>query len=186
MRKTSYGESDLIIQFLSDRGCVVSGFAAGAQRSKKRFSHQFHIAGIYKIEWTESASTQKLSRIRTCELVQFIPGLSENFEAMNRWMTVLEWISMDPMGNFNFDEIEGLMKSLSQEEGHGHYYRFFIQQIERHGLVPELGLCVVCQKGLGEHMRFSLHEGGLAHSTCSSGPSLGGEALKHQKGQTLD
>jgi len=178
LKKTPYGESDLIIQFFCEDGQVRSGFAAGARKSKKRFSHHFHIAGIYEVEW--ASSSNKLSRIHRCELLECLFFISDKLETLNRWMMVIEWISVDEMEGFQFEEVLTLMRSLESEEGLTHYHQFFVKQIMRHGLRPQLNECVVCHKPV-ERTVFSLQEGGLSHKECAPGESLSEPSLSFLK-----
>src|SRR4051812_41931824 len=105
LRKTSFGESDLIVQFLLETGKVISGFAGGGRRSKKRFSHQFDITGVYEVEWHRAIEEKKLTRLHRCDLLNHDSELSQNLEALCRWAIVLEWISLDAEHEFDFAEI---------------------------------------------------------------------------------
>jgi DNA repair protein RecO len=164
LHKRAYSETDLIIQFFTEHGQILSGFGAGAQRSQKRFPHRFHPAAIYELEWGASHSTQKLSRIKSCDLIEG-PHLDANkFEALNRWMIILEWLRLDEAGGHSFDELVLTLKSLGLDELRK-YHEFFLNQIMSHGLLPELEKCVVCGGPDADH--FSLSEGGLSHIGCS-------------------
>ncbi|MBN8555717.1 MAG: DNA repair protein RecO [Deltaproteobacteria bacterium] len=173
LKKLPFGESDLIVHFLLEDCRRVSGFAPGARRSKKRFPHQFHFAGIYEIESHREFQDAKLTRLSRCDLVHFEAVLSENIENLSRWMMVLEWIHSDESVHFSFEEIHQVMKSLiSATSEPAFFHHFFLQQAKRHGLFPKLDACVICNQAFTSSFQFSFSEGGALHSACGRGVPL--------------
>jgi DNA repair protein RecO (recombination protein O) len=176
LRKLPFGESDAIVHFLLEDGRRVSGFAPGARRSKKRFPHQFHFAGLFHVETHREFQENKMTRLHSCDLLHFEAKLSENMESLSRWMMVLEWIQSDESVHFDFEEVLSVMKALA-EGNYLFFHRFFLLQMKRHGLFPKLDACVICDKELTGILKFSLAEGGAVHAICGSGMKLDLAAL---------
>lgn len=169
LRKQPYGESDLIIQFFLETGRVGSAFAAGARKSRKRFSHQFHPAGIYRVSAARDFEGTGLQRLHTCELESFYPALVENLELFTRWSMVVEWILADEGQGFDFLEVEMLMKEMAAHSSPWAFHRFFMLQMQVHGLLPRLDQCIVCENPLQNEAVFSMSEGGVGHPHCLRG-----------------
>jgi DNA repair protein RecO (recombination protein O) len=176
LRKIPYGDSDLIVRFLQENGEVVSGFAAGARKSKKRFSHHFDLTGLYDLEFTGSVSKEKLRRIHRCDLLNYASPLSSNIELLCRWAMVLEWISLDEGHEFDFEEVEELRSRLG--ESVENYHVFFIRQMKTHGLLSDLSHCLICGGKLQEQILFNFAEGGAVHTLCGAGKPISLEALE--------
>lgn len=182
LKKIPFGESDLIVHFLLENNEILSGFAAGGRRSVKRFSHQFHIAGLYDVEWSQVPSKQKLTRLSRCELLEVAPVLVSNavsLEVLSRWATVIEWVFTVEGEQVSFEEVLALQRSLGSREGVGEYHSFFFRQMQSHGVGPELDHCVGCRRPVHESVVFSLSEGGVGHSACVSGIPLSPETLNY-------
>ncbi len=180
VRKLPYGESDLILHFITEEGKLISGFAAGARNSKRRFPHQFHLAGLYDVEWTHRQQENKLSRIHRAELLEVHLGLTSNGGALERWARVLEWIQLHENEIFSFEDLFRLLKSLAQNDSGGcsAFQNFFLQEMKIHGWNPELENCVICGKAVEENPHFSIQDGGVVHATHSHGKPIREISLK--------
>ena len=171
LKKTSYGESDLVVHFLCANGSQLSGFAAGAKRSKNRFPHRFSCEGLYEVDGLQS---EKLARIHHCEILEYhARGFS--FEALSLWAQICEWLLMHDRGDFHFERILALWRALgSGERIYEEFFRFFIEEWENHGIHPALDRCAFCSRDFGnerrlEGLKFSFHHHGLIHGLCGSG-----------------
>jgi DNA repair protein RecO len=178
LRKQPYGESDLIIQFFLESGRIGSGFAPGARKSRKRFPHQFHPAGIYNIQTAREFETGTLLRIQGCDLEAFHSKLTDDLELWTRWSMVLEWILADEGQGFEFEEVLTLMKEMAEGQNTWAFYKFFILQMQVHGLLPRLDRCIICSEALNDRVVFSVSEGGVGHSRCIQGVSISSETLQ--------
>lgn len=172
LRKQAYGESDLIVQFFLETNQVVSGFAPGARKSRRRFSHQFHPAGIYQLEAPRHFEPGVLIRIQRCDLEFVYSKLTENIDRWTRWAMVLEWILADEGQGFEFEVVLKLMHDMAETESSWSFYRFFVLQMQSHGLLPRLDQCVSCGQPVKSRAIFSVAEGGVGHPECVHGLAL--------------
>ncbi len=179
LRRKTYAESDLILDFLKEDGTVTSGFARYALRSKRRFPHQFHWTAIYDLEL--GGSSQGLSEVKRCDLLEYEPAFG--FDEFVRWSVALEFMSRDRESQFNFLEIENLFRALSKKQGRDLFHRFFVRQMEQHGLRPQLEDCLVCHLPIGDReINFSISDGGVVHQTCKRSLNLSVPALNFLRG----
>jgi DNA repair protein RecO (recombination protein O) len=176
LKKIPFGESDLIVRFLIDTGEVVSAFAAGGRKSKKRFPHQFDCTGLYELSWTTEDAKKKLSHLQRCELLEYHAALATSLESFCRWAIVLEWIALDEGHDFEFEEIANLRRQLT--ETRLPYFLFFVGQMRIHGFHPEVERCLHCQKPMESEARFNFHEGGVVHAKCGSGVAISKNSLR--------
>jgi len=179
LRRKTYAESDLVLDFLTEEGRVVSGFARYALKSKRRFPHQFHWTAIYDLEL--GVGSQALPEVKRCDLLDYEPAFG--FEEFVRWSIVLEFMSRDRESQFNFLEIENLFRAFSKKLGTDLFHRFFIQQMDQHGLRPQLEDCLVCRRAVGQdNIHFSITEGGVVHQSCKNSLPLSIQGLNFLKG----
>jgi len=178
LRRTSYGESDLVVQFFTEQSSLLSAFARGARNSKKRFPHRFHPGGLYDIELQERGQMPSLLR---CELSDYDSQLMDKEEKFFRWMMVIEWLSLEHPHAPSFSEVLALREAMKGETSESAFHSFFIRETVEHGFEPELQVCVHCREDVLEEIRFSLIEGGLIHKRCGSGLSLSQESHRFMK-----
>jgi len=180
LKKIPFGETDWVVHFLLENGRILSGFAPGGRRSKKRFPHQFPFTAIFDLEWSRTPSKEKLSRIQRCELLEFYPELASDLVNLGRWATILEWVLRDEGGEFEFHDVYSVMRTLEQSSsGPMAYHFFFLEQMKRHGVPPQMEDCLVCGERLAQEEPgiFSIVDGGVAHQSCSDGILLRSSTL---------
>lgn len=176
LKKIPYGESDLVVRFLLETGEVVSTFAIGASKSKRRYPHHFDLTGLYQMEWHRTENSNRLLRLQTCDLLNYQPSLSASMESLCRWSMVLEWIALDEGHLFDFEEVSKIRASV--HETLIPYFQFFIGQMKIHGFYPELDLCLHCQLSADQNYRFNFQEGGLVHSECGNGSEISESSVR--------
>ena len=173
IRKRDFGESDLIVEFLCETGALHSGFAASAKRSRRRFPHQFFLPAIYKVEWTRSAQGGQLKRIASCELDQAFPKIADHLEDYARWSSLLEWMarSHNELGqNLNyFENLCAVLRASESHQFHSAYHRFLIEEMQRHGVHPDLKNCGSCHQAIYAESNFSIIEAKIFHMDCRPG-----------------
>lgn len=169
LRKSKFSETDLVIQFLTETGEVLAAFAAGAQRSKRRFPHHFEWSGLYEIDLQPSRGSG-LNRLKACDLVSFDPALAKTWDVFQRWAVLCEWIGYESQQVWNFEEILSLLRRLPQSGGQEAFLRFFIREIESHGLSPDFERCGRCRFMLDSEqpLRFHLESAEFRHLTCAA------------------
>lgn len=189
LKRTPYGESDLILTVLLEDSQRVTTFAPAGRKSKKRFPHQFDLTGLYDWMWTREASSTRLIRLAQADLVSWAPEISKDFESWTRWLIILEWISRDPEPGEVFSALLEIREGLRGGEGARLFHQFFQIEMKRHGIFPELDHCARCQKAVSEETHFCLNQGSVVHADCQSGLPLSPESrafLKNPHGLLKD
>jgi len=170
VRRTPYGESDLILQILAQDNRFVSAFAPGARKSRRRFPHQFDLSALYLWEFSRSPQPQRLTRVVRAEIQSWKPEISARLESWARWSLVLEWIAHQDEPTVKFDELSELRDALCVETTAVSFHRFFMRQMQWHGVFPDLKVCGRCGKAAASgRVDFVLALGGLSHSECERG-----------------
>lgn len=173
LNKWPYSESDWIVEFYVESEKVLQAFAVSARRSRRRFPHQFHAAGLYELEVSDT-------RIKRCDLLHFYENLPKDLEIWSRWLCILEWLRRDQANSSHFEEISKLAESFDRAEDSAErdFYVFFIIQLERHGLLSEMKKCLRCLKEFqaSDELVFAFGEGGLCHRHCREGVAFSAEA----------
>jgi hypothetical protein len=89
LKKTPYGDSDLIVTMVVETGRILKGFAAGARKSRKRFPHQFAVDGFYDVDGMQD---DRLARLHRCDLIHFNDGIGKSCDSLCLWAQVAEWL----------------------------------------------------------------------------------------------
>ncbi len=181
LKRIPYGESDLIVHFIVAPGQRLSGFAAGAKRSKQRFAHRFTYEGLYEVEGLQ---TDKLARIHRCDLVDFHRG-GLSLEGLTLWAQVSEWILMHDNEDFEFSKLEGFWRLLGDSaQAQDRFFRFFIEEWQKHGIQPILDRCAVCSRPLTDvsELRFSFQHHGIVHIGCAPGLAISTDIIQFLRG----
>ncbi|MGE0631619.1 MAG: DNA repair protein RecO [Pseudobdellovibrionaceae bacterium] len=96
LRKVKYGEADLVVQCLSQKGAKMSFLARGALKSKKRFGggilEPSHYVEIRSKE-NPSAKPDKLTSLEEAQLVDAFQGLRSDYDRLKLGLLFVELIS---------------------------------------------------------------------------------------------
>jgi DNA repair protein RecO (recombination protein O) len=95
LRKTKYGEADLIVQGLTTRGSKISFLARGALKSKKRFGGgvlepTHYISVSYK---KRSEDSQQLAVLEEASLLEAFEGLRTDYDRLQMALVVTQIIA---------------------------------------------------------------------------------------------
>lgn len=97
LRKTRFGESDLIISFLDSQGQVHSVMAKAALKSKKRFgggvlepTHYVNLTFKKRDHFKES---EKLPLLAEAQLIHGFPKLREDFEKLSLGLSIVKTVA---------------------------------------------------------------------------------------------
>lgn len=97
LKKTRYGDNDLILNCLSSRGTRVGLFARSALKSKKRFgggvlepTHYVHV--LYE-DKTGSSGDQALHTLKEASLIQGFPGLRSEYERIDTGLFLMRLVN---------------------------------------------------------------------------------------------
>ncbi len=177
VKRVLYGESDLVLKVLLEDSRLVSFFAAGARKSKKRFPHQFDLTGLYQFEAPEGS---QLMRLQSAELIDWRPELGRDLETWARWSLVLEWVHGDESSPPSLMGLLKLRDALAESPSAGiyAYHLFWLERMQTHGIRIRVDECVVCHRPLGLPAHFVLGQMGLTHERCARGLRLSLETIE--------
>lgn len=182
LRRTVFGESDLVLRCLLESGEVRAFFAAGARKSLKRFPHRFDYAGIYEIDWRDSHGAERMQVLHRADLVEHSPEMAADLERWTRWLVLLEWLSYHEDGALDFQAIMQVRTHLIEDVvAAQEFHRFFLEQMRLHGLMPDWDQCVVCHSQIDGTRHFVMNLSGVAHPRCHPGVALSQGSLRFLK-----
>jgi DNA repair protein RecO (recombination protein O) len=191
MRIKEYGESDLLVTFLTPDAGRLKGVAKGALRSRRRFVNCLDICSLVNLEYTP-ARNGDLHFINSGKLLDAFPGLRGSFSLLSKagYMVELTEIlfpwEMPDRGIFEtlvrgFQLLEkGEMADLIP-----HAFEFIA--MARGGFKIDLERCCICGRtyaGAGTAV-FKPEKGGIACMKCrqitARSPRLSPETVRMMK-----
>lgn len=177
VKRVLYGESDLVLKVLLEDSSLVSYFAAGARRSKKRFPHQFDLTGLYQFE---SLAGTSLMRLQSADLIDWRPELARDLETWARWSLILEWVAGDEAATPSLLSLLKIRDAMAQSPLAGvmAYHQFWLERMQTHGIRISIDECAICHKLLGLPAHFVLGHMGLTHERCARGIKLSVETVE--------
>lgn len=93
LRKTRYGDNDLILNCLTPEGARISLFARSALRSKKRFGGGVLEPTHYIHAMYEDKGDQKLCTLKEASLIQDFPGLRTEYARIEAGLYVVKLVA---------------------------------------------------------------------------------------------
>ena len=173
LRTLSYGESDLIVTFLSNEFGKLKGIAKGAKRSKKRFANVFEPFSLTNIIFTRK-SRDMLAFIEACEIIDHYAAIRLDLDK-----TVIASYFIDladhfsPEGKKNekvFELLQTFLALLGSQKASDALVRFFeMRLLKLAGFEPTLDHCITCRAPVtnGSVYYFHAQEGGIKCTQCA-------------------
>lgn len=173
LRTLNYGESDLIVTFLSNEFGKIKGIAKGAKRSKKRFANVFEPFSLTNIIFTRK-SRDMLAFIDTCEIIDHYDVIRLDLEKTliaSYFIDLADHFSPEGKKNDNiFELLQTFLALLGTQKASDALVRFFeIRLLKLAGFEPILDRCIVCKNPLTNGIPYYFHaqEGGVKCSHCT-------------------
>ena len=188
LKTIPYGESDLLVFFLTpDRGRL-KGIAKGAQRSRKRFVNCLDVFSLTRLEFT-ARRTGEFHLLQSGRLMEGFPGLRRDFKALSHASFMVELTeTLFPSGVAEPEVFEVLRGSLDRlargEEGSHAVIVFEIRAMALGGFGINFESCSVCKRPYQNEGRaaFLCESGGIACLGCRTisalRPEIGPEAAR--------
>jgi len=191
MRIKEFGESDLLVTFItSDRG-PLKGVAKGASRSKKRFANCLDLFCWVNLEYGPRRNSE-LHFLDSCRLIHAFPGLRSDFYVLSLASYMVELVEILYPQNVVDNHIFNLLKKsfLALEEGGRNDilrmgFEANIMALGGYGI--NLERCCICGRaytGTGRAL-FLQNRGGIACLKCEKEsvrrPGMGPDAVKRLK-----
>jgi len=188
LRRTPYGEADLIVTFYSRERGRLSGIARSARLSKRRFAGALEPGSVVEIGFTEGRGSP-LVRLSDASVILPIHGAMKSLArigALARTIKLaLAFLQEREANQSKFDLMLGRIASLCERDPvPSETAAFELRWLALSGFAPALGGCVACGErasgGVGA-WRMSFERGGLVCPRCGLGEggamALSSEAL---------
>lgn len=147
LKKTKYGEADLILNCLTPKGERISLFARSALKSKKRFgggvlepTHYIHV--LYEDKAGKSSAENPLHTLKEASIIEDFPGLRTDYERIEMALYFVRLIAdVVKEGDVDSSELFNLLgntlrtteKSSSLENLRTH---FEVKLLAQQGVLP--------------------------------------------------
>jgi DNA repair protein RecO (recombination protein O) len=173
LRTLSYGESDLIVTFLSNEFGKLKGIAKGAKRSKKRFANVFEPFSLTNIIFTRK-SHDMLAFIEACDIIDHYAAIRLDLEKTliaSYFIDLADHFS--PEGKKNekvFELLQTFLALLGSQKASDALVRFFeMRLLKLAGFEPTLDHCITCRTPVtnGSAYYFHAQEGGIKCAKCA-------------------
>ncbi len=175
LRSLAYGESDLIMTFLTEGFGKLKGIAKGARRSKKRFVNALDLFSRSDIVFSRK-STEGLAFIDSCDVRDHYAGIREDLER-----TLIATYFVDLVDQFSpegkkdsalYQELQDFLGLVASGKSTETLIRIFELRLLRHaGYEPVLDRCLACHVEVQKITTpvFSIREGGIYCESCGFG-----------------
>jgi DNA repair protein RecO (recombination protein O) len=173
LRTLSYGESDLIVTFLSNEFGKLKGIAKGAKRSKKRFANVFEPFSLTNIIFTRK-SRDMLAFIDACEIIDHYDAIRLD---LGKILIASYFIDLadhfSPEGKKNekvFELLQAFLALLGSQKASDALVRFFeMRLLKLAGFEPTLDHCIMCRTPVANGSAYYFHaqEGGIKCAQCA-------------------
>ena len=182
LKKTPYGDDDLIVHFLTEEGLHLSLFAAGARKSARRFGTTLDLFNELEIQYREKNSN--LLRIDSAELLTLMEGIRKalpKYAAACYFTEMILSFLQEREASFvlykSFREFLATLNDPAPMDSH------LIPLMEHHfldlfGFKPTLNRCLDCGKGVSPQSTYFFEgiKGGIVCTPCKAGPKGGSSA----------
>ncbi len=182
LRAVAFGEADRVVVLLCRTQGKVAALAKGARRSQKRFAGGLGLMSLGRATYVERPGAE-LARLERFEATAMWPGVLADLGKIAHVAYAAELLDLLAPAHQQdtplFDLALGFLSALDAGEATAERLRVFeLQLLDRLGLRPELGRCVVCARPSDDRVgqRLDPVRGGIACGTCrAEGPLVDGE-----------
>ena len=181
LRAVAFGEADRVVVLLCQTQGKVAALAKGARRSQKRFAGGLGLMTLGRATYVERPGAE-LARLERFEATAMWPGVLEDLGKIAHSAYAAELLDVLVPAHQQdtplFELAVAFLQALDGGDASAERLRVFeMQLLDRLGLRPELGRCVVCARpsddGLGQ--RLDPVRGGIACGGCrADGPLVDG------------
>ncbi len=176
LRRTAYGEADLIVTFYSRERGRLSGIARSARVSKRRFAGALEPGSVVEMGFTEGSASQ-LVRLSEATVVWPINGAMKSLERIRGLARAIQlalaFLQEREANQAKFDLLLGRIAALCERDPEpSGTAAFELAWLALSGFAPALGGCVACGEavpGSGRGWRISFERGGLLCPRCGLG-----------------
>ncbi len=173
IRTLDYGEADRIVGFLTPDHGKLSGFAASARKSQKRYGGGLDLFAHLELDVTPPSRTQShLWRIRSVHLLEPFFSIRADLRRMAIACYLAECLwALAAEGDPQAGLYAWWLKTLQHLDGDAveqlSEVRLDLEMLALCGYAPRWSTCTECGRApSGERTFFSFERGGVSCSTC--------------------
>ena len=173
LRRFDYGEADRIVWLILPGRGRLSAFAAGARKSKRRFSGALEPFTRLTVRLIPPRRGE-LFRLAETDVLESHEPLRHSLEALASASAACEIVAAlcpeghPAQGADLYVPLLGYLRTVAREGARPNdFYRFLLLALEAAGLRPKLSRCARCQGAVGEgRVYFDSVEGGFLCARC--------------------
>ncbi|MBW1708328.1 MAG: DNA repair protein RecO [Deltaproteobacteria bacterium] len=183
--RTSYGEADLVITFMTREQGKISGLAKHGRKSRKRFGNILSSLALVKLDFTVTPG-RELVRLDRGDLIRNFDALAKDLNRLGLASYALELVSnlcapLDPAPEV-FDLLIWFLGRIdSGERPEEAVFIFQLRFLKLTGFGPNISACPLCGRSVDAEQALSMkqeHGGVVCRSCVSSGYPVSFGALK--------
>lgn len=166
-----YGEADRVVTLFTEGRGKISAFAAGARKSRKRFSGALEPFTLLKAKLVERRGDT--FRLDGVELLRSFHHLREELPLIARGLYAVELCrelvhEREPYPDL-FALLFGYLSALDEKKaGPTSLLAFELSALGQAGFRPRFDRCALCEGDPGPRPRFEPHHGGALCERCNS------------------
>lgn len=170
LRTRPYGESDLIVTFITERHGKLTGIGKGARNSKRRFPGTLQPFLQVRLVFRQRAATE-LAFLLRCELIQALPGITRDLDRYAAASYVLDLTDRLVLGQESGTEVYALVREALELLAAGAPPDPLLRALELHllrtsGYAPALDHCRACGAPADTALFLVVDRGGLLCRRC--------------------
>jgi DNA repair protein RecO (recombination protein O) len=170
LRTRPYGESDLIVTFITEQHGKLTGIGKGAKNSRRRFPGTLQPFLNVRIVFTQRP-TSDLAFLLRCELIETLRAITTDVERFAAGSYVLDLTDRMVVGRESGAEVYGLVREALRLLAAGAPLDPLLRALEIHllcasGWAPVFDRCRGCAAPADSALFLSVERGGLLCRRC--------------------
>ncbi len=170
LRTRPYGESDLIVTFITDQHGKLTGIGKGAKNSKRRFPGTLQPFLNVRVVFRQRAATE-LAFLLRCELIEAFGGIADDLDRFAAGSYVLDLTDRMVLGRESGADVYGLVREALRLLAAGAPPDPLLRALELHllrasGYAPALDRCRTCGAPADSALFLTVERGGLLCRRC--------------------
>jgi len=178
LRTKDFGESDLMVTFLSSLFGNLKGVAKGARRSSKRFVNSLAVFSLVDLEFSKRRSND-LVWLDSCELIDGFPGIRSDYGLLSKASYMVELTEILFPSNVPSSEMFKLLRSALDSISNRRNIQetvliFQAQAMKIGGFAINVSKCGLCNRPYRGEGRALFHppSGSIACMACKKESAL--------------
>ena len=177
LRSWKLGESDRIINLMTQSNGKIRCVAKGVRKTQSRFGSRLEPTNHLQVQLYRGKS--ELDTLTQVETIDRFPNIREDLELFARASSMLEAIdhvAQDREPNEAlYTMLARAIHTVANSESHLVVAGFFLKLLMQEGFAPSVDVCVLCGSD-SDLTHFSVADGGISCGTCRAGSEISVDA----------